>query len=341
MTERNPGARTTDEWVRAAESRLGLGFWFWDVATAKLVCSAGLYTLAGVNPAGVQLDLGFLESLVHPGDRLVVDSGNGLAVDPRQANRQFRIIRPDGQLRWLHSQASSFFDRNGEVTRVVAVLSDVTEQREIRARLANKRALLHNISALIDGTLWISDEQGRLLDLFSANGVAPGLGIDEEGSNWRAGMHPDDLERQPEIWRHSVERKKPYHFAPRLRLTNGQYLQFHIAGLPFSPEHSSEPNWGGVATPNANAISTRSSGGDNEVQLTPAQVRACRALLDWTAETLAQNAGISISTVRRIESAEAVYGQGDSLRLVTLAFREAGLKIWHGEDGRFCISDRG
>lgn len=338
MAERSTGARASDEWIRAVETRLGVGFWSWDIAGARLQCSAGLYALVGINSAGLHLDLAFLESLVHPKDRLPIDDPNGFATDPRQTDRRFRIIRPDGQLRYFRSETNRLFDRDGNATRVVAVVSDITEHQDIRRRLASKRALLHNISQLVEGILWIADDEGRLIEHFGSDPVAATLGPGEDANNWRTSLHPDDSERLPDLWRDTMERRRPYRFSPRLRLADGQYHQFHIEGLPFSPEISPEPHYGGIASRNLRATLSPSPS-DGDASLSPAQVRACRALLDWTAETLAHHAGISVSTVRRIEGAEAPYGHGDSLRLVVLAFREAGLTIWRDDNGRFCVSD--
>lgn len=338
MGERVPGVRQSDEWLRAAEARLGIGFWSWEIETARLHCSAGLYALAGVNPAGLHLDLAFLESLVHPKDRLPAADPQSFAIDSRQSDRQFRIIRPDGQLRHLRSEARNIFDRDGNVTRVVAVVSDITENQDLRRRLANKRALLHAVSRLTDSVLWIADEEGRLVDHFGAGLIEAAPGSGDAVTTWQTSLHPDDRARLPVLWRETVKRRRPYRFSPRLRMADGQYRQVHIEGLPFSAEISPDPHYGGISSRNPR-LTSAGGGGESDAPLSPAQVRACRALLDWTAEALAQNAGISLSTVRRIEGADSSYGQGDSLRLVVRAFREAGLTIWRGEDGRFCVSD--
>lgn len=337
MAERNPGTRQSDEWLRAVEARLGVGFWSWDIANARLHCSAGLYALAGINPAGLHLDLAFLEALVHPRDRLPVDDPHSFAMDSRQADRRFRVIRPDGQLRHLRSEARRLFDREGNATRVVAVISDVTESLEMQGRLANTRDLLHTVSQLVGAVLWVADDEGRLIEHFGSDLNDASASPGDDFRQWRQALHPEDLQRMPDLWRDVIASRKPYSFSPRLRLANGEYETFHIEGLPFTSEGTSELYYGGISSRNARITSPRSSREDT-VSLTPAQVRACRALLDWTAETLAQNAGISVSTVRRIESAE-IPGQGDSLRLVLLAFKEAGLTIWHDERGRFCVSD--
>jgi len=325
--------------MRVAEARLSIGFWSWDIDAVRLSCSSGLYSLLGINAASVKLDLVFLESLVHPADRMVIDDPSDFARDSRQASRQFRVIRPDGQLRHLLSEATTFFDRDGRALRVVTVVSDVTERHEIGRRLGRKRALLHAIAEIVDGVLWVSDENGRLLERFGGHFSEAKVGPDSDVENWRGGMHPDDAARLPQLWRDTVGRRQPYVFSPRLRRADGRYQQFHVRGLPFAAEYSRDPHYGGISSGNLGILSAPAFSDErHDLTLSPAQVRACRALLDWTAEMLAQQAAISVSTVRRLESADSS-GQGESTRLVIRAFREAGLTIYRGADGRISITD--
>ncbi|QQR40344.1 PAS domain-containing protein [Devosia rhizoryzae] len=332
-------ARQPEDWLRLAEGALHIGFWTWTVADARLTCSPGFFDLVGVNPAGVQLDPGFIEQLVHPKDRLAVDDANKLAIDSRQADRRFRIIRPDGQLRCLRSQARSFFDRDGVVTRVVAVVSDISESHALQRRTGHLTGLIYNLARLMNAAFWIADEDGRLIERFSAD-EHNDLKKTGGSINWRDVVHPDDVARTPAAWRDAVANKRSFRFDGRMLMSDGEYRALHAAGLPFLPEHSSDPYWGGFSAAEIHYVSPATALGESALRtLTSGQLRACRALLNWTAETLAAKAGISVSTIRRLEGNEMSQGQGDSMRLVMLAFREAGLKIWRGEDGRFCVSD--
>jgi transcriptional regulator with XRE-family HTH domain len=55
--------------------------------------------------------------------------------------------------------------------------------------------------------------------------------------------------------------------------------------------------------------------------ITASQVRAAKALLRWSGEDLAQKSGISLSTIRRVESSESV-PEGQNLKTI-LAIRDA------------------
>ena len=60
--------------------------------------------------------------------------------------------------------------------------------------------------------------------------------------------------------------------------------------------------------------------------LTADQIRAARALVRWSAQELAQKAGIGISTVQRMENAEGVpSASGKNLAAIQCALESAGV----------------
>jgi transcriptional regulator with XRE-family HTH domain len=67
--------------------------------------------------------------------------------------------------------------------------------------------------------------------------------------------------------------------------------------------------------------------------LISAQLRAARALVGWTAEDLARNAGVGISTVRRAETAERALGiNAANETVIRIALERAGV-IFVPENG--------
>jgi PAS domain-containing protein len=75
-------------------------------------------------------------ALVHPDDRERVAESN-------RANRteayEFRVIHPDGQLRWLASRSTLLNDEQGRPLRRIGVNWDITEQREAETPCASAR----------------------------------------------------------------------------------------------------------------------------------------------------------------------------------------------------------
>ncbi len=75
--------------------------------------------------------------------------------------------------------------------------------------------------------------------------------------------------------------------------------------------------------------------------LTPAQLRAARALLGIDQKTLAESAGVSLPTIQRMEASEGyVRGIVDSLTKVVMALERAGIELI-GENGVSAGGGRG
>jgi PAS domain S-box-containing protein len=104
---------------------------------------------------------------VHPDDRKrVQETLNKQAAG--EYDEIFRIIRPDGSIRWIQDRAFPIRDESGKIYRVVGIADDITKRKQAWDALgeseARKRAIMH---AALDGIITI-DHQGRMIELNSA-----------------------------------------------------------------------------------------------------------------------------------------------------------------------------
>lgn len=118
-----------------------------------------------INPAGERLVGRTLESLraprawvecVHPEDRERVWN----AARDGSAIGDFRIVRPDGSIRWAHSRLVQMRDPSGTVISFSGVTQDVTERKQaeeererLLARSEDALARLHAIESITDAAL--------------------------------------------------------------------------------------------------------------------------------------------------------------------------------------------
>lgn len=72
--------------------------------------------------------LNFLET-IHPDDRERVRE-KFVALPEIEFNEEFRIIQPDGEIRWVHSRATKVHDDKGKITRIIGIGEDITERKE-------------------------------------------------------------------------------------------------------------------------------------------------------------------------------------------------------------------
>lgn len=123
---------------RESESRLRLalaaghmGTWEWDIATDRVEWSAEIEAIHGI-PAGTFE--GTLEAFsrdVHPADaeRLGTAIRGALADPDADYTIEYRIIRPDGEQRWLAARGRLVLDENGAPRRMLGICSDATERK--------------------------------------------------------------------------------------------------------------------------------------------------------------------------------------------------------------------
>lgn len=72
--------------------------------------------------------------VVHPDDRAAVETHQRALREGRESRLAYRVVRPDGAVRWLRESATPGRDPGGRRT-VAGILSDVTEQKEAEASL--------------------------------------------------------------------------------------------------------------------------------------------------------------------------------------------------------------
>jgi PAS domain S-box-containing protein len=112
-----------------AERVARLGSWEWDIPANHLTCSDGLFAIYGIEPEEFDgaYDPGNTK-WVHPDDRELVETEMRQAVETgTPVDFEYRIIRPDGRVRRLHSRAELIADPEGNALRLTGTAQDVTE----------------------------------------------------------------------------------------------------------------------------------------------------------------------------------------------------------------------
>ncbi|EMA59794.1 PAS domain-containing protein [Halorubrum kocurii] len=97
-------------------------------------------TVWGRSPGTLDEDATSFVEAVHPDDRERVEAALAeQCEDPDAYEETYRVVRPDGEVRWVHDRASGVYE-DGELTRIVGIATDVTvrKRRERELRLKNR-----------------------------------------------------------------------------------------------------------------------------------------------------------------------------------------------------------
>jgi PAS domain S-box-containing protein len=193
----NRAVREKQRMLELAETMAGVGHWRMEVPSRRQTWSDAVYAIHGVTRENFNPNADPSSDLIHPEDRkLVIEKVTWAIANRGGVEFQFRLNRPDGALRYVHSKGACDLNENGEVVALIGVFQDVTDQvlsvRDIRRSEAQYRLLAENASDLI----MRSDGAGRLTYVSPAVDALIGRrGEDLLGRRWFDFVHPDDAHR--------------------------------------------------------------------------------------------------------------------------------------------------
>jgi PAS domain S-box-containing protein len=141
-------ARRANEQRRLALESAQMGTWSLDIASGKISWDERCAEVLGFDDsAGCQIDYADLLARIHPDDRASHDEAIKKATtDPSNGeySNEFRILRPDGAVRWVasHGRVLSAADAaSRRAVRLVGVGMEVTERRQAEERLREEQKL--------------------------------------------------------------------------------------------------------------------------------------------------------------------------------------------------------
>lgn len=189
--------------LEAAQRIAAVGWWERDYLTGHLSLSDESCRIFGVQPE--DLRHGRWLRLVHDEDRARTEAAAAaaLAGGPRY-DVEYRVIRPDGTLRVVHSQADVTRDASGRPVRQFGVMQDITELRQAEEAMRESERGLRARQELLD----LAQKAARAVafdwhigarenenywspELEAMYGLDPGT-FDGTYQSWRKLLHPDD-----------------------------------------------------------------------------------------------------------------------------------------------------
>jgi PAS domain S-box-containing protein len=145
VTPRVEAQRAMDE----AQSLAHLGSWTWDLKTGEITWSTELYRIFGEEPGHFVPTLDALMARVHPDDAERMKAVRDRAVsEGLEYSTEYRIRRPDGSVREVHSRGRPVLDAHGAVVRLSGTVQDVTEVNEAAREVARVNAELRQVNQL-------------------------------------------------------------------------------------------------------------------------------------------------------------------------------------------------
>ena len=195
-------------------------------ATAPLYWSEESYRIWGFDPLKGLPDLETVLQRIHPDDRERVNVEIEEAVrQKRDFSLEFRILLPEGTIKYIESTGRPLFSADGELVEMVATHVDVTERKRAAEALRRSENYLTEAQRLSHTGSWAWDPHKDKMvycskELLRLYGMAPRQDIPTV-AEFMERIHPEDRDR---VRQESIERgrgKIDHEMEYRLLLPDG------------------------------------------------------------------------------------------------------------------------
>ncbi|MEK7764253.1 MAG: PAS domain S-box protein [Nitrospirota bacterium] len=217
-------------------------FWMTDLAKQQMLyVSSGYEEIWGRSCESLYASPQSWLDAVHPEDRARVRDAALRKQTVGTYDEQYRILRPDGAIRWISDRAFPIRDSSGIAYRIVGLAGDITDQMRIQQLL---RASEERLELVIQGShdgFW----DGQVLSgepwssprtpVWWSPRVKTMLGYTDEEfpdvlESWASRLHPEDAGRIFAALTAHIEHRDPYDVEYRLLTKAGTYGWFQARG---------------------------------------------------------------------------------------------------------------
>ncbi|MDK1030050.1 MAG: PAS domain-containing protein, partial [Anaerolineae bacterium] len=160
-------------------------------------------------------DYGNWSAGIHPDDRKgMLDGWKGMRNNHHPYDGHYRVVRPDGTIRMVKSRVYPIHDEKGQIYRAAEIVQDITEGLEQEKALRESEERFKQLADTIDDAFIITDVLNQdILYASPAFETIWGISLPElykDREHLEKGVHPEDLPRIQESWRHMKEGRGNY-----------------------------------------------------------------------------------------------------------------------------------
>jgi PAS domain S-box-containing protein len=207
-----------EAYLAEAQKLSHTGSFGWTVQTGEIVWSDETFRILEFDPS-VKPTLELILERLHPDDRERLQQIIDRAPGGQDFEIEYRLLMPDGRVKYLHVLARALQNSSGDLEFVGAV-TDVTEAKETEHRI-------HRIIDTVPGLHWSARPDGWV-DFINQRWLDyTGMTLEQAlGWGWAPAYHPDEIEEVQVKWRTAVAEGKPLEMETRLRRFDGEYRWF-------------------------------------------------------------------------------------------------------------------
>src|SRR6202035_1497607 len=229
-------------WLEEAQRVAHLGYWVWDLGTNQVIWSEETYRIFGLSPRAGSFDVAKVGEMIHPDDREAVFRIADEAIrSGTRADCEHRLIRPDGEMRIVHSLGDLKKDALGRPYQMFGTTQDITERKRAEQALRRSQFYLSEGERLAHMGSWASSDLGIRwsddLNIYWSDEVYKIYGLDRENGTpnlqqYLAAVHPQDRASMAETITMMHEQRCGCDVTKRIVRPDGEIRYVRCVGIP-------------------------------------------------------------------------------------------------------------
>jgi PAS domain S-box-containing protein len=234
--------RASEERFRQMAASMQETFWLSDLATRRvLYVSPAFERIWGFPSEAMYADPAAVTPHIHPDDRAATLANFDRMRRFELTECEYRIVRPDGAVRWLWTRTFPVYDADGRPRALTGIAADVTERKRVETALEASEAQLRLALDVAGLVVWEWDpatDRLRELGAPPAPGGAPSAARPAaDFAAFLASVHPADRERVARAHADAVAGGDGLTLDYRAPGADGAFRSFHAVGRVLRDPH--------------------------------------------------------------------------------------------------------
>ena len=198
IVERTAKLCESEARLNQVQSIAHLGSWTWNLVTGEIYWSAEHFKIFGMDPDGPAPTIDDFKNSLHPdGRQFVIRALDDAKKGIRDDDIEYRIVRPDGEIRYIYAQALLSRNAEGEPESLLGTTLDITHRKLTENLLRENEARLNEAQSLANLGSWTriiaTGEEEWSNELYNIFGLDPD-GPPPTYDVFLNAVHPDDMQ---------------------------------------------------------------------------------------------------------------------------------------------------